>query len=194
MGVDISRKRDFLAWLMESVEFQRREVYWIINYLLNHEVILRETHFVENVSETPRGLKFVASNCSDTESLALYINGKAFTNPEQIFHDIRMKWRDPLYIECDFNDSWGNTLFLSTVEDNPYATWNDVLDEQLVSTINQYIDEIEKKNAVTELYHAIDEALESNDLERFNELSERLNTQLAIQEKEHSSHKESSSN
>lgn len=194
MGVDISRKRDFLAWLMESVEFQRREVYWIINYLLNHEVILRETHFVEKVSEAPRGLKFVATNCSDTESLSLYINGKAFTNPEQIFHDIRMKWRDPLYIECDFSDSWRNTLFLSIIEDNPYATWNDVIDEKIVTSVNDYIDDIEQKNAVAELYHAIDEALESNDLGRFTELSERLKIQLSQQDKEHFSQKHLNSN
>ncbi|MDU3405334.1 MAG: YpiB family protein, partial [Enterococcus faecalis] len=49
MFVSLSEKKKFLTWLVNTVPFGRREVLWILNYLLTHDAILNNVHFVENV-------------------------------------------------------------------------------------------------------------------------------------------------
>lgn len=52
MFVSLSEKKKFLTWLVNTVPFGRREVLWILNYLLTHDAILNNVHFVENVEKT----------------------------------------------------------------------------------------------------------------------------------------------
>ncbi|PQC07891.1 hypothetical protein CUM91_15235, partial [Enterococcus faecalis] len=54
MFVSLSEKKKFLTWLVNTVPFGRREVLWILNYLLTHDAILNNVHFVENVEKTDR--------------------------------------------------------------------------------------------------------------------------------------------
>lgn len=81
---------------MNTVPFGRREVLWILNYLLTHDAILNNVHFVENVEKTDRGIRVVADGLGK-EPLLLFIQAQEFTDPEQIFHEIRMNWRKALY-------------------------------------------------------------------------------------------------
>ena len=92
MFVSLSEKKKFLTWLVNTVPFGRREVLWILNYLLTHDAILNNVHFVENVEKTDRGIRVVADGLGK-EPLLLFIQAQEFTDPEQIFHEIRMNWR-----------------------------------------------------------------------------------------------------
>lgn len=177
MSVGIKEKKEFLSWLVETVRFQRREVYWIINYLVNHETILRQIKFVEHVDKTPRGLKLTASD-QEEESLVLFVGEHQFTNPEQIFHDIRMNWKKDLFVECQFSEAWSSPAYLAVLEDNPFASWNDHVDQEVSEALEDYIDSERKEYEITELYHQIDLALEKNDRGAFAELSELLQLRL----------------
>ena len=46
MLIDVREKKNFLTWMVNHVSFSRREVFWILNYLANHEAILSNVHFV----------------------------------------------------------------------------------------------------------------------------------------------------
>lgn len=71
MFVSLSEKKKFLTWLVNTVPFGRREVLWILNYLLTHDAILNNVHFVENVEKTDRGIRVVADGLGKEPLLLL---------------------------------------------------------------------------------------------------------------------------
>lgn len=174
MFVNVAEKKEFLIWLVNNISFSQREVVWILNYLINHEAILNNVHFVEQASKATRGLK-ITSNEMEDEPIGLFLSGKNFTDTDQIFHEIRMNWKEALYIECVFDSSWQNSQYLSILEDNPYARWNEQVSEEVVESINDFFAYEEKQAKIDLLYSQIDSALEDNNHEAFLELTNELN-------------------
>ena len=84
-------KKNFISWFVSNHALKRREALWILNYLLNHELLLKQVHFVERVDCTPKGMWFSTDKAPD-ESFYFYKSGVRFNNPEQAFHDIRLNW------------------------------------------------------------------------------------------------------
>lgn len=180
MVIDVKDKKFFLNWLVNHVSFKQREILWILNYLANHEAILKNVRFVEKADETERGIQIRDASFSGN-SLVLFLKGKTFSDSEQIFHEIRLNWKDTLYLECLFEDSWQNSLYLSILEDNPYAPWNDQVSSEIRNEIDAYFRQLEVKGQQELLYHQIDQALEKGDHDAFIELTEELN-RLKIKE------------
>ncbi len=186
MKIENESKKIFLSWLASTAKFQRREVYWIINYLINHDTILKNLVFVENVEMTPRGLRL--STEESEEALLLYINDHEFCNAEQIFHDIRMNWKETLYVECVFPHRWQVDTYLGVLEDNDYCSWNSQIDQALDEQIDAYIEQERMAYELTSLYQQIDAALETHDEAKFHLLTEKLHTYLMAHEQEESLH------
>ena len=88
MLIDVKEKKNFLTWMVNHVSFSRREVFWILNYLANHEAILSNVHFVEGANQANRGLQ-ISDLSFDGEPMKLFLEGKEFTDTDQIFHEIR---------------------------------------------------------------------------------------------------------
>lgn len=101
MAIDIQDKKRFLTWLITHEFFTRREVSWILNYLVLHETILKQVHFVESAQSTPRGILIKSSSVSD-QSITLFLGERQYQDSDQIFHEIRFNWQKPLYLECIF--------------------------------------------------------------------------------------------
>lgn len=182
--IDVADKRDFLVWLINNVSFQRREVIWILNYLINHEAILKNIHIVEQADKTPRGLIFRDASQPE-DSMILTISGQPFTSSDQIFHEIRLHWQQPLYLECIFPNSWQNPQYLSVLEDNPAVPWNEVVSPEIIQEVELYMAKEAQTAQLQHLYQQIDEALEKGEQEAFLELSEEINRlNLSIKEKE----------
>lgn len=173
MIINVSEKKEFLSWLVNNISFNQREILWILNYLINHEAILTNVHFVEEADRTARGLKITATDVSD-EPIKLIVEQKEFYDTDQIFHDIRLNWKSPLYVECIFKGSWQNAHYLSILEDNPYARWNEQVSEETVKEIQEYFEQEEKQAKIALLYQQIDLALEENNHEVFFKLSKEL--------------------
>jgi uncharacterized protein YpiB (UPF0302 family) len=174
MFVNVADKKDFLVWLVNNISFAQREVLWILNYLINHEAILNNVHFVEQANKASRGIKVTSSEMDD-EPIKLFLSGKEFTDTDQIFHEIRMNWKEALYIECIFENAWQNGHYLSILEDNPYARWNEQVSEEVVARIDRFFAEEEKKAKMNFLYQQIASALEDDNYEAFLELTDELN-------------------
>lgn len=178
MYVDVKEKKTFLNWFVANSSFSQREVSWILNYLANHEAILNNVHFVENAEATDRGLQIRDLSVAD-EPLRLFIEGKEFNDSTQIFHEIRLNWKEPLYLECMFKNSWDNPTYLSILEDNPYKKWNEDIDPRIIEAVEDFFHKEEQEARVQELYLAIDAALEAGDKERFLQLSKEVNDEIA---------------
>lgn len=174
MFINVSEKKDFLVWLVSNVSFSQREVLWILNYLINHEAILNNVHFIEQADKTDRGVRIVSSY-NDEKPISLFLAGKEFTDTDQIFHEIRMNWKKDLYLECIFENSWQNSQYLSILEDNPYARWNEQISPDILEQINNFFYLEERQAKIKLLYSKIDLALEKKDYEGFLKLTNELN-------------------
>ncbi|MHC5267561.1 YpiB family protein [Enterococcus sp. LJL98] len=182
MTIDIKDKKRFLTWLITHEFFVRREVSWILNYLVTHDAILKQVHFVESAKRTPRGICVKSSTVSD-QSITLFLNDRTYQDSDQIFHEIRFNWQEPLYLECIFPESWDNSFYLAVLEDNPYHKWNDSLDEEMVERVDAFVRQAEIDNQIQELYQKIDTALENDDQLLFRQLTEKVKD-LMIQKEE----------
>lgn len=173
MAIDIADKKRFLTWLITHEFFVRREVSWILNYLLTHDAILKNVHFVENAQHTPRGISVRSSSVSD-QSITLYIDNRTYQDSDQIFHEIRFNWKNPLYLECIFPEAWDNPLYVAVLEDNQFYKWNDHLDETMVGRVDAYFKQNALDNQIQQLYQEIDQALEQGNQEQFLTLTKQV--------------------
>jgi len=174
MNINVAEKKSFLVWLVNNISFRKREVIWILNYLINHEAILNNVSFVEHAQKADRGLQITSAEI-DQEPIVLFLQGKMFTDTDQIFHEIRMNWKDPLYLECIFDRALQNTDYLSILEDNPYSPWKENISEETIQKIDAYFEEEERNARMNLLREQIDQSLEDGNYEAFLELSNELN-------------------
>ena len=175
MGVNLKQKREFIMWLHDNVNFGRRDVYWLLNYLLNHKAILQQVVFVERAEKTPRGLKINALVEGDqSEPLELYIEQRIFTDPEQVFHELRMNWKQELYVEVNFPEAWETASYLAVLEDNPFYLWNENVDATNQARLDQALENEAQARERDELLAQIDLALEAGNQAEFERLSEAL--------------------
>ncbi len=174
MLIDVREKKNFLTWMVNHVSFKRREVFWILNYLANHEAILSNVHFVEGANQTSRGLQ-ISDLSFDGEPMKLFLEGKEFTDTDQIFHEIRLNWKRPLYVECLFENAWQTREYLMILEDNPFASWDDSISEEDAELIERYFREKEQEAQLKMIYTQIDQALEKKDKDAFLALSDEVN-------------------
>lgn len=176
MAIELQQKKFFLKWAMHHLLFPQREIYWILNYLVNHPLILREMHLVEHAEKTPRGMKIIIDHNLSLEepTLQLFLNGHCFTSTDQIFHEIRLNKKKTLYFELVFQNAWQTPEYLEVLEDNPYYRWNDQVSDETRHQIDQYFEKIFAKQRLDELQNEINEALEAEDWDRLNQLSAEL--------------------
>ena len=168
MQPSLEAKKKFLAWFLNHYSLKKREAVWILNYLLNHEVLLKNIHFVSEVQHAPRGLYFSVTE-EATDCFFFYKHGVRVNNPEQAFHELRMNWREDCYIEMVFEESYSVMLGFGVVEMNPYVEWESheaAVEEGLV-----YMQQLMLKD---QLLIEIDKALEQGNQQRFLELTTQL--------------------
>lgn len=171
--VQLKEKKDFVKWFLGRYQMKRRESMWILNYLLNHDIVLNKTKFVEEADKTPRGI-CISTIGTDEPAFRFYKEGKEFDNPEQAFHEVRLNWHSDLFIELIFQESWAAPEYLSVLEDNPYAKWNDSITEELSKEVDEGIDHFQLTERKQEILKEIDSALEDAERDSFIELTEEL--------------------
>lgn len=171
--VSLEAKKEFIGWFLERHQLKRRESMWILNYLLNHDIILGKVHFVENVETTSRGM-MMSTIETNREPFLFYKDGGLFDDPEQAFHEIRLNWHEPIYMELVFEGSWKTHQYLSILEDNPFHKWNDYLDIGLEKEVEQALAALTLNNEIKSMMEQIDTALENDDRDSFIQLSDNL--------------------
>lgn len=173
MSINIDEKKAFIVWLNDHVDFGRREIYWILNYLMNHSAILAKVTFVEHANKTPRGVR-ISQDGFETEGLELYLNGRTFTDSEQVFHELRMNWKKELFMEITFENSWDNPEYLAVLADNPFYSWNDTVDAEVEESVREALEKEQRSSELVNLYQEIDQALEAGNQAEFERLTSSL--------------------
>lgn len=166
----LEAKKKFIAWFIKNYRLQRRESLWILNYLLNHELLLKQIHFVEHVEKTPRGMRFDLT-VPASESFVYFKNQVQFDNPEQAFHDIRLNWKEACYLELRFEQSYQTLVSFGVIESNPY----DDISQTLVDMVDSELEDFQDYLVKDQLIGKIDQALEKGDKEAFMYFTQQLN-------------------
>ncbi len=171
--ISLEAKKIFLSWFLDRHQLKRRESMWILNYLLNHDIVLNKVHFVEAAEKTPRGMMMSTTGMSN-EPFLFYKNGTVFSDPEQAFHEVRLNWQEEMYIELIFSNPWKSAEYLTVLEDNPYFKWNETISEKLIEEVELALETLSLTERKQNTLHQIDLSLEEEDREKFIQLSNQL--------------------
>ena len=171
--VKLKDKKKFLKWFLQRYQMKRRESMWILNYLLNHDIVLNKTKFVEEANKTPRGIRMATVGTED-EAFRFYKDGQEYDHPEQAFHEVRLNWHTDLYIELLFQDSLLSPEYAAILEDNPFAKWNDRMTSEIDEQVDEAVDTFYLQKQREQVLEDIDRALETDNRDDFYSLAEEL--------------------
>lgn len=159
-SISIQDKKAFINWFLAHYQLKKREGVWILNYLINHESLLSNVHFIREARFCPRGM-IISAKCSDEVAFRFYKDHIVTTDAEKSFHDIRLNRHEPIYIQLSFKNSYQNAEYSAVLEDNPFLPDDFFItkrEKQLAKEfLNHTLFEAKKKQLLDKIDHALDE-------------------------------------
>jgi len=181
--ISVGEKKQFVKWFLQSYKMKRRECIWILNYMLSNEELLEKTHFVEEAHYCPRAM-VMSSTESDEIPFRFYKGNLMTADAEKSFHDLRLNPDDDLYVQLNFPNRPPSPLYISVLEENPYMPKNASITDQDRLIAEKVLEESMSTFQEEKILQQIDEALDSNDRERFFELSALLHSVKTLKKME----------
>lgn len=160
--VSVEDKKNFIQWFLNNYQLKKRESVWILNYLMNHDELLGQLHFVREAKFCPRGI-IMTSQCSEEVAFRFYKNQLVTTDAEKSFHDIRLNKNEPLYLQLNFHKSYQNALYISVLEENPFIPDEYFITEKDKKIAKQILDQSLYKFQKQIIQRKIDKALDDMD-------------------------------
>lgn len=171
--VSVNEKKEFIRWFLNRYQLKRRESVWILNYLMSHEKLLEKVHFVEDAQFCPRGL-VMSTHCTKEVPFRFYKENIMTTDAEKSFHDIRLNRNEDIYIQINFRASHLCHQYALVLEENPFVKDKLLLTEKDRQYAEQFLNMSLKKYQEEKVLLAIDEALDTQNEERFHQLVHEL--------------------
>ena len=172
-SITSTEKKEFLHWFLSQYQLKKRESVWILNYLLGQDLLMRKLHFVEMVQYCPRGL-YMSTHCSEDASFRFYKQNIMTTDPEKDLHDLRMNREEQIYVQLNFRDSFQCADYLAVLEDNPYIPAHLLRNEHDGIQAEEFLKRLSISFERERLKKEIDLALDQNNKEKFQRLTEAL--------------------
>jgi uncharacterized protein YpiB (UPF0302 family) len=172
-SVTVKDKKRFIKWFLNHYQLKKRESVWILNYLVSHQEILANVHFVREAKFCPRGI-IMTSHCSTETPFRFYKNQLVTTDAEKSFHDIRLNQHEPLYLQLNFSKSYQSPFYVAVLEENPFLSDEYFITEKDKKHAKQLLDKTLFDNEKKLLLKAIDDALDKRDYRTFQRLTSNL--------------------
>ncbi|TFE03078.1 ReoY family proteolytic degradation factor [Jeotgalibacillus salarius] len=172
-SISADEKKDFIKWFLQNYQLKKRESVWIMNYLLSHDQLIENLHFVEDARYCPRGIVMSAS-CTDEVPFRFYKGHVMTTDAEKSFHDIRLHRDEDLYVQLNFDSSYSSYQYAAVLEENPFTPKEIHLTEREKEMAEQFLSDSIAENQRSQLMKKIDEALDHQDKDQFRQLTEML--------------------
>lgn len=171
--VSVQDKKGFIQWFLNQYQLKKRESVWILNYLVNHDHMLKNVHFIREARFCPRAI-IMSTQCTEEVPFRFYKSQLITTDPEKTFHEIRLNQKEPLYIQLNFQAAEQNAVYAAVLEENPF-----VPDECFISPadrklVQELLDKLVFDYQRSLLYEDIDKALDEKNKQKFNQLSKQL--------------------
>lgn len=162
--VNIHDKKQFIKRLLSRHTFKAIQSESILQYLLKDNELLELTHFVKDISKSPRAIK-MTTNDTPGEPIKFYKGNVNSSNGWQAYHDLRLNNREQVFIQINMLEQY-DELFYAVLEKNPYI--------YEIENFEYVLDIMKHKQQKDLLERQIDEALDENDQETFYHLSSLL--------------------
>jgi len=172
--VSVNEKKEFVRWFLTNYQLKRRECVWILNYLMSHDHLMKNVHFVEHAQFTPRGL-IMSTHCVEDPPFRFYKESVMTTDAEKSFHDIRLNRNEDIYIQLNFRSSFLSPQYVAVLEENPYAPKSMETNEKDQMHAEKVLQESIESFQRAKLLELIDQALDNHDEEEFKRLTGYMN-------------------
>lgn len=96
---------------MNNKQLKRRESVWILNYLMDHDGLLKHVHFVtaagrlDVLDEKQRLIQMSCHCIDDVPAFKYFTRGNVTTDAERAFHDIRLNSDQPIFVNIQYKDA-----------------------------------------------------------------------------------------
>jgi len=180
--VSTDHKKEFIRWFLHSYSFLKKEIAWLLTYLISDEKLLEKIHFVENIHHLPKAI-FVSTDCVTATPFKFYKNNRVTPDVETAFLDIRSNPEEELFIALMFKDRDSSLEYAAVLEVNPMEKQNVVNDTLLELLAELILDHSVREFNKKQLYKGIDEALKNGNKEKFIELTNHLNELLQTEQR-----------
>lgn len=171
--VSVNEKKDFIRWFLNNYQLKRRECVWILNYLMSHDQLMKNVHFVEQAQYCPRGI-IMSTHCVDDVPFRFYKENVMTTDAEKSFHDIRLNREEEIYIQLNFRSSFHSPNYVAVLEENPYMPKHLQVNEKDKQLAKKFLEESIFIFQKEHLLKRIDDALDRQDEKEFIKLTEQL--------------------
>ena len=171
-------KKEFIRWFLSNYQLKRRESVWILNYLINHDSLLKNVHFIREARYCPRGI-VISTHCSKDVPFRFYKNHIVTTDAEKSFHDIRLNRSEPIYIQLNFKNAKQSAEYVAVLEDNPFLPDDYFITKKDQQVAKQLLDTSIYEYQKNSLQKKIDIALDKRDQANFEKYSEQLQQLLS---------------
>ncbi|MGJ9456808.1 ReoY family proteolytic degradation factor [Oceanobacillus sp. CF4.6] len=166
-------KKSFIQWFLNHYRLKKRESVWILNYLVNHNDLLANVHFVRDVKYCPRGI-MMTSHCSEEVPFRFYKDHLVTTDAEKSFHEIRLNQNEPLYLQLNFKKSNQHSYYASVLEENPFIPVDYYITNHDKDLTNQLLNHSLYEYKKNKLMDEINRSLDEMNYEKFQQLSEKF--------------------
>lgn len=173
--VSVQDKKSFIQWFLNHYQLKKRESVWILNYLVNHEELLENVHFIQEARFCPRAI-IMSSHCSDEVPFRFYKNQLVTTDAEKSFHDIRLNQQEDLYIQLNFRNANQNASYAAVLEDNPFIPDGYFITKKDQELASKLLDKSLYDFRKGQLQKQINQALDKKDERHFQKLVKELHT------------------
>ncbi len=171
--VSVDEKKEFIRWFLNNYQLKRRECVWILNYLMSHDQLMRNVHFVEGAKYCPKGM-VMSTHCVDDVPFRFYKSNIMTTDAEKSFHDIRLNREEDIYIQLNFRTAYSSYQYAAVLEENPYLPNNLPGNEQDQHIAESILEESLNRFEEERLLKLIDVSIDERDHAQFTLLSNRL--------------------
>ncbi|WP_099158352.1 ReoY family proteolytic degradation factor [Virgibacillus ndiopensis] len=171
--ISVQDKKSFIDWFLNHFQLKKRESVWILNYLVNHDDLLTNVHFIREARFCPRAI-VMSSHCSDEVPFRFYKNQLVTTDAEKSFHDIRLNQKEPLYIQLNFKNANQNAFYVAVLEDNPFIPEGFFITKKDQELAKKLLDNSLYNYKKKMLREQIDRSLDNKDEQTFLKLVEQL--------------------
>jgi len=135
---------------------------------------MEKVHFVEQAQYCPRGL-IMSTHCVDKVPFRFYKENVMTTDAEKSFHDIRLNRDEEIFIQLNFHASNQAHQYAAVLEENPFVPKHLQVNEKDSIIAEQLLQDSIERFQREKLLQLIDEALDQQNREAFQMLTEQLN-------------------
>lgn len=153
-NVSVEKKREFVKWFLNNFQCKWRESVWTLNYLMSHDQLLQQVHFVENARGNYSRAIFISTTCVETKPFVFYRNGLVGTDPDKAFQHIRHNRDEDIFIELNFADKYKHPQFIEILEGETSDETELPFTERL--ELAQVVNDLEKLAKAQLIDHALD--------------------------------------